>query len=83
MPARKWVRQPLCSHDLTSALIAVFLKCILRVEAVLVIAALSNIRCFNIAGLVRLFPTFALIALRIMGAERTMADRHTAALFVV
>ena len=57
------------------------LKCLLGAVAVLVIALLSRTRNFYIAGLVPLFPTFALIAHYIVGSERSAADLRTTALF--
>ncbi|MDA7418266.1 GlpM family protein [Xenophilus arseniciresistens] len=56
-------------------------KCLLGAAAVLVIALLSKTRNFYIAGLVPLFPTFALIAHYIVGTERSAADLRTTALF--
>ncbi|MBO9513747.1 MAG: GlpM family protein [Variovorax sp.] len=56
-------------------------KCILGAVAVLLIALLSKTRNFYIAGLVPLFPTFALIAHYIVGTERSAADLRTTALF--
>jgi hypothetical protein len=53
---------------------SLFLKCLLGALAVLVIALLSRSRSFFIAGLVPLFPTFALIAHYIVGSERPAAD---------
>ena len=47
---------------------------------VLFIALLSRTRGFFIAGLIPLFPTFALIAHYIVGAQRTPADLRTTAL---
>ena len=58
-----------------------FLKCLLGALAVLVIALLSRTRSFYLAGLVPLFPTFALIAHGIVGAERGGADLRTTAIF--
>jgi membrane protein GlpM len=58
-----------------------FLKCLLGAAAVLVIALLSKSRSFYIAGLVPLFPTFALIAHAIVGSERGAAALRTTALF--
>ncbi len=58
-----------------------FLKSLLGAAAVLIIALLSRSKSFYIAGLVPLFPTFALIAHAIVGAERGMADLRTTALF--
>ncbi|WP_447553644.1 GlpM family protein [Vreelandella sp. EE22] len=60
---------------------ALFLKCLLGALAVLAIALLSKTRGFFIAGLVPLFPTFALIAHYIVGSERSMEDLRTTALF--
>lgn len=60
---------------------ALLLKCLLGAAAVLVIALLSRTRNFYIAGLVPLFPTFALIAHYIVGSERSAADLRTTALF--
>ena len=58
-----------------------FLKSLLGAAAVLAIALLSRTTVFFIAGLVPLFPTFALIAHVIVGTERDMADLRTTALF--
>lgn len=60
---------------------ALFLKCLVGAFAVLVIALLSKSKSFFIAGLVPLFPTFALIAHYIVGVERSAADLRTTALF--
>jgi len=60
---------------------SLFLKCLLGAAAVLLIALLSRTRNFFIAGLVPLFPTFALIAHYIVGSERSVADLRTTALF--
>ncbi|SFG48691.1 GlpM family protein [Neptunomonas qingdaonensis] len=62
-------------------MIALFLKCLLGAAAVLLIALLSKNKSFFIAGLVPLFPTFALIAHYIVGVERTMEDLRVTALF--
>ena len=62
-------------------MISLFLKCSVGALAVLVIALLSRSKSFYIAGLVPLFPTFALIAHYIVGTERTAADLRTTALF--
>ena len=62
-------------------MVSLFLKCALGALAVLVIALLSKSKNFYIAGLVPLFPTFALIAHYIVGTERTAADLRTTALF--
>ncbi|MBV8634762.1 MAG: GlpM family protein [Burkholderiaceae bacterium] len=58
-----------------------FLKSLLGAAAVLAIALLSRSKVFFIAGLVPLFPTFALIAHAIVGSERGMSDLRTTALF--
>src|SRR5215813_1961953 len=60
---------------------SLILKCLMGAIAVLVIALLSKTRNFYIAGLVPLFPTFALIAHYIVGTERSAADLRTTALF--
>ncbi|MEF9995092.1 MAG: GlpM family protein [Burkholderiaceae bacterium] len=62
-------------------MISLFLKCQLGAVAVLAIALLSQSRLFFVAGLVPLFPTFALIAHAIVGAERSPAELRTTALF--
>lgn len=62
-------------------MMALVLKCLLGAAAVLVIALLSKTRSFYIAGLVPLFPTFALIAHYIVGSERSAADLRQTALF--
>jgi len=60
---------------------SLFLKSLIGALAVLLIAILSKSRMFFIAGLVPLFPTFALIAHYIVGTERTMTDLRATALF--
>lgn len=60
---------------------ALALKCTLGAAAVLVISLLSQTRNFYIAGLVPLFPTFALIAHYIVGSQRSAADLQQTALF--
>ena len=62
-------------------MLGLFLKCLLGALAVLLIALLSKSRSFFIAGLVPLFPTFALIAHYIVGSERSPADLRSTALF--
>jgi membrane protein GlpM len=62
-------------------MISLFLKCMLGAAAVLVIALLSRTKNFYVAGLVPLFPTFALIAHYIIGAERGANDLRMTALF--
>jgi len=60
---------------------SLFLKSMLGALAVLLIAILSSSRNFFMAGLVPLFPTFALIAHWIVGTERTTTDLRATALF--
>ena len=60
---------------------SLILKCSLGALAVLVIALLSKSKSFFIAGLVPLFPTFALIAHYIVGSERGGTALRTTALF--
>lgn len=62
-------------------MLSLALKCLLGAVAVLLIALLSKSRSFYIAGLVPLFPTFALIAHYIVGTERAATDLRTTALF--
>ena len=62
-------------------MISLILKCALGALAVLAIALLSRSKSFFIAGLVPLFPTFALIAHYIVGSERSAADLRVTALF--
>jgi membrane protein GlpM len=64
-----------------TSMMSLVLKCLLGAVAVLIIALLSRSRSFFIAGLVPLFPTFALIAHYIVGSERAAADLRTTALF--
>lgn len=58
-----------------------FLRALVGAAVVVVIALLSRSRSYFIAGLVPLFPTFALIAHYIVGSERSAADLRTTALF--
>lgn len=62
-------------------MIPLFLKCLLGAAVVLIIALLSKTRNYYIAGLVPLFPTFALIAHYIVGTERSTTDLRNTALF--
>lgn len=62
-------------------MISLFIKCLLGAGAVLLISLLSKSRSFVIAGLVPLFPTFALIAHYIVGTERSVEDLRVTALF--
>lgn len=62
-------------------MLALLFKSSLGAVAVLLIALLSRSQSFFIAGLVPLFPTFALIAHYIVGSERSAEDLRTTALF--
>ncbi|WMC11938.1 GlpM family protein [Oceanimonas pelagia] len=62
-------------------MLSLFFKSLLGALAVLLIALLSKSKSFFIAGLVPLFPTFALIAHYLVGTERTLADLRVTALF--
>ena len=62
-------------------MLALFLKSLLGALAVLLIAWFSKSRHFFIAGLVPLFPTFALIAHAMVGSERGGAALRNTALF--
>lgn len=62
-------------------MLSLFFKSALGALAVLLIALLSRSRLFFVAGLVPLFPTFALIAHAIVGSERGGAALRTTALF--
>ncbi|MCG6308545.1 GlpM family protein, partial [Vibrio alginolyticus] len=62
-------------------MISLFLKSLLGAAAVVIIALVSKSKNFYIAGLVPLFPTFALIAHFIVGSERSMEDLRQTALF--
>ncbi|HAS6075977.1 TPA: hypothetical protein I7141_08810 [Vibrio vulnificus] len=75
-------------YDLTNqdqkgkaSVISLFLKSMLGAAAVVIIALLSKSKNFYIAGLVPLFPTFALIAHFIVGSERSMEELRQTALF--
>ncbi|MCE1242714.1 GlpM family protein [Oryzomicrobium sp.] len=60
---------------------ALALKALLGAVVVLLIALLAKTRNYYIAGLVPLFPTFALIAHYIVGSERGTADLKATVLF--
>ncbi|HAS8546696.1 TPA: GlpM family protein [Vibrio vulnificus] len=64
-----------------ASVISLFLKSLLGAAAVVIIALLSKSKNFYIAGLVPLFPTFALIAHFIVGSERSMEELRQTALF--
>ncbi|NWA27041.1 GlpM family protein [Pseudomonas gingeri] len=57
------------------------LKAALGALVVVLLAALSKTRNYYIAGLVPLFPTFALIAHYIVGKGRSLDDLKTTILF--
>ena len=57
------------------------LKALLGASMVIIISLLANTKNYYIAGLVPLFPTFALIAHYIVGSERTSAELKTTILF--
>ena len=60
-------------------MLSLFLKCIIGAAVVLLISILSKSKIFYIAGLVPLFPTFALIAHVIVSQEKgTEALKQTA-----
>ncbi|MNB56171.1 Inner membrane protein YdgC [compost metagenome] len=58
-----------------------FFKALLGAAVVLIIAALSKTKNYYIAGLVPLFPTFALIAHYIVGRGRSIEDLKTTIVF--
>jgi uncharacterized membrane protein (GlpM family) len=57
------------------------LKALVGAAVVVIVQLLSRTRSYYIAGLVPLFPTFALIAHYIVGTERTTADLRETILF--
>jgi membrane protein GlpM len=62
-------------------MLSLLLKSLLGALAVLAIALLSKSKNFVIAGLIPLFPTFALMAHAIVGSERSMLALRSTALF--
>jgi membrane protein GlpM len=56
-------------------------KAIIGAVMVLLIAVLARTRNYYIAGLLPLFPTFALMAHAIVGSERGVADLRATLLF--
>lgn len=60
---------------------ALFLKCMLGAGVVLIISVLSKSKSFYIAGLVPLFPTFALIAHVIVYQQKGAEALQKTALF--
>ena len=62
-------------------MLSLFLKCILGAAVDLLISILSKSKAFYIAGLVPLFPTFALIAHVIVAQEKGAEALKQTALF--
>ncbi|MFZ6688001.1 GlpM family protein [Undibacterium sp. SXout11W] len=62
-------------------MISLLLKCLTGAFAVLLIALASKSRYVELAGLVPLFPTFALIAHVVIGNSRSVTALQTTALF--
>ncbi|MBL8793918.1 MAG: GlpM family protein [Planctomycetia bacterium] len=62
-------------------MLTLFARVLLGAAAVILIALLSRSRSYYIAGLVPLFPTFALIAHYIVGGAQGPAALRTTALF--
>jgi len=62
-------------------MLSLLLKCLAGVLAVLLIAVLARSRNYFVAGLVPLFPTFALIAHWTVGMEGTPAQLRATAAF--
>ncbi|HHP7908819.1 GlpM family protein [Acinetobacter baumannii] len=60
---------------------ALFLKCMLGAGVVLIISILSKSKAFYIAGLVPLFPTFALIAHVVVFQQKGAEALQKTALF--
>ncbi|CAM0563523.1 GlpM family protein [Acinetobacter baumannii] len=60
---------------------ALFLKCMLGAGVILIISILSKSKAFYIAGLVPLFPTFALIAHVIVFQQKGAEALQKTALF--
>ena len=62
-------------------MLSLFLKCVMGAAVVLLISILSKSKAFYIAGLVPLFPTFALIAHVIVAQEKGADALKQTALF--
>ena len=62
-------------------MLSLFLKCVIGAAVVLLISILSKSKAFYIAGLVPLFPTFALIAHVIVSQEKGAEALRQTALF--
>lgn len=63
------------------SMLSLFLKCVIGAAVVLLISILSKSKAFYIAGLVPLFPTFALIAHVIVSQEKGAEALKQTALF--
>jgi len=59
----------------------IFLKALIGAVVVIVIQVLTRSRYFYIAGLVPLFPTFALISHYLVGSQRNTAELKTTIIF--
>ena len=59
----------------------IFIKALIGAVVVIVIQVLTRSRYFYIAGLVPLFPTFALISHYLVGSQRTTAELKTTIIF--
>ncbi len=57
------------------------IKALLGASVVIIISLLANMKNYYLAGLVPLFPTFALIAHYIIGSERTHDELKNTILF--
>jgi membrane protein GlpM len=62
-------------------MLSLLLRALIGAAAVVLIALLAKTRNYFIAGLVPLFPTFALIGHFIVGTERGPSDLRTTAVF--
>lgn len=62
-------------------MVILFLRALLGAAAVVLISLLSRSRNFVLAGLVPLFPMFALIAHYVVGTERSTAQLRETVLF--
>lgn len=58
-----------------------FLKALIGATVVITVSLLAHTKNYYIAGLVPLFPTFALIAHYLVGSERTHTELKTTILF--
>ena len=58
-----------------------FFKALIGAGIVILIQLLTRSKNYYIAGLVPLFPTFALISHYLVGSQRTMADLKTTIIF--